>query len=142
MLSSHPPIDGSGDASPEVILMNRDSRFSSPFRRAAARLLQFALIALTFNSTISLHAADDHANRAVKQRVAPVYPELAKRMHVSGVVCVAVTVAPDGSVSATKVVSGNHMLSGAAEDAVHKWKFVPASEESTVEISIDFKAAE
>jgi TonB family protein len=84
----------------------------------------------------SLHAAD--ADRPVKSRVAPVYPELAKRMRISGVVIVAATVTPDGAVSATKTVSGNKMLAGAAEEAVHKWKFVSASAESTVDVSVNF----
>jgi len=82
-----------------------------------------------------LHAADE---RPIKQRVTPTYPELARRMHVSGVVRIAATVAPDGSVTATKTLSGNHMLAEAAEDAVHKWKFASAPDESTVQVDINF----
>jgi TonB family protein len=99
----------------------------------------FAVFALAISVALPLRAADD---RAIKQRVSPTYPELAKRMRVSGVVRVSATVAPDGSVSATKTVSGNHMLSGAAEDAVHKWKFVSAPAESTVEVDINFALAQ
>ena len=108
-------------------------------RKIAAAL---AVFALTISVALPLRAADDHTDRAIKQRVAPAYPELAKRMRVSGVVRVSATVAPDGSVSATKTVSGNHMLSGAAEDAVHKWKFVTAPGESTVEVDINFALAQ
>ena len=91
------------------------------------------------NTTPLLHASDE---RPIKQRFSPTYPELAKRMRVSGVVRVSATVAPDGSVSSTKTVSGNHMLSGAAEEAVHRWKFVPASAESTVEVDVSFALAQ
>ncbi len=98
-----------------------------------------AALALAFLCVLPSHASTD---RAIKQRVAPVYPELAKRMKVSGLVRVSATVAPDGTVSATKVVSGNHMLSGAAEDAVHKWRFVPADSESTVEVDVNFALAQ
>ena len=117
-------------------------RQSSPskFQRIASGLVLLAVIATAMTVALPLHAAD--GDRAIKQRVSPVYPELAKRMHVAGVVRVAATVAPDGSVSATKTVSGNHMLAGAAEDAVHKWKFVSAPEESTVEVDINFAAAQ
>jgi TonB family protein len=108
-------------------------------RRIAAGLAAFAL---AISVASPLRAADDHSDRAIKQRVSPVYPELAKRMRISGVVRVAATVAPDGSVSATKTVSGNHMLAGAAEDAVHKWKFVTASDPSTVEVDINFALAQ
>jgi TonB family protein len=104
--------------------------------------MQLAVFAAAMAIAMPLHAADEHTDRAIKQRVAPTYPELAKRMRITGVVRVSATVAPDGSVSATKTVSGNHMLSGAAEDAVHKWKFVPASDESTVEVDINFALAQ
>ena len=113
--------------------------FLKKSRKIAAAL---AVFALTLSVALPLRAADDHTDRAIKQRVAPAYPELAKRMRVSGVVRVSATVAPDGSVSATKTVSGNHMLSGAAEDAVHKWKFVTAPAESTVEVDINFALAQ
>jgi len=107
--------------------------------RIAARLLQLAVIALAVATTLPLHAGDA---RPIKSRVSPAYPELAKRMRVSGIVRISATVLPDGSVSATKTISGNHMLSGAAEDAVHKWKFVPASDESTVEVDVNFALAQ
>jgi TonB family protein len=114
----------------------------SRYRRIVTGLVQLAVIATAMSLALPLHAADDHSDRAIKQRVAPVYPELAKRMRVSGVVRISATVAPDGSVSATKTVSGNHMLSGAAEDAVHKWKFVAGPDESTVEVDINFALAQ
>jgi TonB family protein len=119
-------------------LQNSDSRY----RRIAAGLAQLAVVAMAMTVALPLRAADDHSDRAIKQRVAPLYPELAKRMRVSGVVRVSATVAPDGSVSATKTVSGNHMLSGAAEDAVHKWKFASAPDQSTVEVDINFALAQ
>jgi TonB family protein len=105
-------------------------------------MLYLAVFSMALAIATPLRASDDHSERAIRQRVAPTYPELAKRMRVSGVVRVSATVAPDGSVSATKTVSGNHMLSGAAEEAVHKWKFVPASDESTVEVDINFALAQ
>ena len=63
-------------------------------------------------------------------------------MRVAGVVRVSATVDPDGKVSATKTISGNSMLAGAAEDAVHKWKFVPATDSSTVEVDVNFALAQ
>jgi TonB family protein len=118
--------------------MTRHTTVTTP-RRIAARLLQLAVVALAITVTLPMHAADA---RPIKQRVAPHYPDLAKRMRVSGVVRVEATVQPDGSVSATKTVSGNHMLAGAAEDAVHLWKFVPASDSSTVEVDVSFALAQ
>ena len=107
--------------------------------RLTSGLLQLAVVAFALTAVLPLHAADE---RPVQRRIVPTYPELAKRMRVSGVVKIAATVAADGSVSATKTVSGNHMLAGAAEDAVHKWKFAPASDESTVEVDVSFALAQ
>jgi TonB family protein len=56
--------------------------------------------------------------------VPPVYPEIAKRMHITGEVELQVTVDPQGKVKDVKPVSGNHVLSSAAEDAVRQWKYV------------------
>ncbi|MDR3726772.1 MAG: energy transducer TonB [Terracidiphilus sp.] len=106
-------------------------------RNTAAKLFQVAALALLVSLALPVpaRAADD---RAVKSRVAPVYPELAKRMKIGGLIKVEATVDPGGSVLDTKTVSGNHMLSVAAEEAVRKWKFVPAAAQSTVEVSINF----
>ena len=89
--------------------------------------------------SVGVRAADE---RAVKSRVAPVYPEIAKRMRIGGVVKLEVTVDAEGRVTDVKAVSGNQMLSVAAEDAVRKWRFVPGSEQSIVEITLNFAAAQ
>ena len=103
----------------------------SKLRRIGAAALCLSALILP----ISLHAWED---RPISRKVSPVYPELAKRMRITGVVKVAATVAPDGSVTGTKIVSGNHMLSGAAEEAVQKWKFTSAPSQSTEEVEINF----
>jgi TonB family protein len=82
--------------------------------------------------------ADD---RRVEKRVPPFYPEIAKRMHISGIVHVEATVAPDGSVTAAKATIGNKMLSLAAEDAVKRWKFIPGNSQSILSIDINFEEA-
>jgi TonB family protein len=77
-------------------------------------------------------------DRKIQKRVPPVYPELARRMHVSGVVRILATVAPNGTVTDVKTIDGNKMLSPAAEEAVKKWKFVAGDSESTVTIDVSF----
>jgi TonB family protein len=49
---------------------------------------------------------------------------------------------PEGTVIETKALSGNHMLSVAAEEAVRKWRFVPAATQSTVEVTVNFAMAQ
>jgi TonB family protein len=98
-------------------------------------LFQAAALALVVALALPARATDE---RAVRSRVAPVYPELAKRLRVGGIIRIEATVDPGGAVVETKTVSGNHMLSVAAEEAVHKWKFMPAAAQSTVEVTVTF----
>ncbi|HTZ89051.1 MAG TPA: energy transducer TonB [Alloacidobacterium sp.] len=111
----------------------RQSAFAAGFQHTALLLL----LAVVY-MVLALPAHADE--RRVEKRVAPVYPEIAKRMRISGVVHVEATVAPDGSVTAVKTTAGNKMLSPAAEDAVKHWKFVPGDSQSTVNIDVNFEA--
>ena len=142
MIPCIPPIHGVSDVSLRgfgMIHITLPTFRLAKVKRAMAGLMQLAIVTLVLAATHPLHAADA---RPIKQRVSPTYPELAKRMRVSGIVKVSATVEPDGSVSATKTVSGNHMLAGAAEDAVHKWKFAPGTDQSVVEVDINFALAQ
>jgi TonB family protein len=76
--------------------------------------------------------------RAIKSKVAPVYPEIAKRLHVTGIVKLEVTIDADGKVTAVKTTSGNHMLAVAAEEAVQKWKFASGPGETTMDLDVNF----
>lgn len=80
----------------------------------------------------------EEITRKVKTKVAPSYPELARRMSISGVVKVQVVVAPNGTVKNTKVVGGHPLLVNAAVDAVKKWRFENASEETTGVVEFKF----
>ncbi len=73
----------------------------------------------------------EEITRKVKSKVAPAYPELARRMNLSGVVRIQVTVSPKGDVKNIKLVGGHPVLAGAALDAVKKWRFEVGPEEST-----------
>jgi TonB family protein len=85
-------------------------------------------------------AAQDAPNevlRRAKSKVSAVYPELARRMSLTGTVKIEVVVAPNGTVKDAKIIGGHPVLAGAALDAVKKWRFEPASTESTG--IVDFK---
>lgn len=79
------------------------------------------------------------SERKVAARVAPVYPDLAKKMHIHGVVKVEVIVRPNGSVKSTRVLGGNPVLVDAAQDAVGKWKFESAQNETTEVVQVSFE---
>ncbi|MGD0791515.1 MAG: energy transducer TonB [Terriglobales bacterium] len=81
-------------------------------------------------------------DRKAKSKVAPVYPELAKRMNITGVVKVQVTVSAKGEIKNTKVVGGHPVLANAALDAVKKWRFEAGPGESTGIVEFRFDPAQ
>lgn len=99
----------------------------------------FPAIALALALTLAISARAD--DRAIKARVAPIYPEIAKRMKVEGTVSVEATVDATGKVTAAKSVGGNALLAPAAEDAVLKWKFDSGAGVSKVKVEINFVLA-
>jgi TonB family protein len=104
-------------------------------RKTGPWLLQAAALAAIVALALPARAGDD---RAVKSRVPPVYPEIAKRMHITGEVRLIATVDAQGKVKDVKPVSGNHMLELAAEDAVRQWKFATGNGDTDVTVSVDF----
>ena len=66
------------------------------------------------------------------------YPAIARMMGLSGVVRVQGVISPSVSVKETKVIGGHPILVTAAVDAVKKWKFDPASAETTGNLEIKF----
>jgi len=83
--------------------------------------------------------AQGEITRRAKSKVEPVYPELARKMNLSGMVKVQVVVSPNGTVKEAKVVGGHPVLAGAALDAVRKWRFEPAAMESSGVVDFKFE---
>jgi protein TonB len=81
----------------------------------------------------------DEGKRKVKSKSSPVYPELARRMNVSGKVKIEVIITPDGHVRSTRVLGGHPLLVQVCQDAVKEWKFFPAPEETTQIVEFDFR---
>ena len=76
--------------------------------------------------------------RKVTSRIAPAYPELARKMRLQGIVKVEAVVRPNGAVKSTRVLGGHPVLVNAATDAVNKWKFEPGPNETTEVIELTF----
>jgi TonB family protein len=100
---------------------------------AAPALLAFALAPLGGHA----QQAREEAPRKAKSKVQAIYPELARKMNLSGTVKVEVVVLPNGTVKGARVVGGHPVLANAALDAVKRWRFEPAAMESTG--IVDFK---
>ena len=118
-----------------------------PFGRLAIRLvgmltrvnplLRALLFAALLTSTAA--AATDDSARKLKNKVAPSYPELAKKLGIVGLVRLEVLVSTDGKVKSITVKGGHPVLADAAEKAVAKWRYVPGTEEA-ISVEVNFRA--
>jgi TonB family protein len=84
-------------------------------------------------------AQNEDLVRRAKTKVQPFYPELARKMNITGTVKIEVVVAPNGSVKDARVVGGHPVLASAALDAAKKWRFEPGGSESTGVIDFKFE---
>ena len=78
------------------------------------------------------------SSRKCKSNPPPEYPELARKMNISGTARVLLTIAPDGNVGTVKELGGNPVLVAALVKAVKKWKYEPAEHASEVEVKFNF----
>ena len=106
-------------------------------RRCICLVLLTLVTVLSISPRAAFADAED-GGRKVKTKVQPVYPDLAKRMNVSGTVKVQVVVAPNGTIKSAKVIGGHPLLIDPAVDAVKKWKFEPGNEETTTTVEFKF----
>jgi periplasmic protein TonB len=83
------------------------------------------------------------ASDIVTRPVKPSYPLLARQMKVQGSVILQALIGRDGIIQDLRVVSGPHILAGAAQDAVRQWHFKPHLEgseavETQAKITVNF----
>jgi TonB family protein len=78
------------------------------------------------------------AQPKVLKKVIPAYPEILKKMNVSGTVRISVTIAADGTVKDIEARGGNAIFIDSVAAAVRSWKFVPGERQRTAEISVTF----
>lgn len=100
-------------------------------------LALYAALALALMPLAGHSQAPVEITRKVKSRIQPSYPELARKMNITGTVKVEVVVTPGGTVKDARLIGGHPVLASAALDAVKKWRFEPAAMESTG--VVDFK---
>lgn len=102
-------------------------------RIIVATVLALSLTAVAFSQNI----ASSSDTRKIVRKTAPAYPELAKRLGVSGAVKLELTVAPNGKVTDVKVVGGHPVLASSAQQTAHNWLFEPGPQ-STEQVIINF----
>jgi len=88
---------------------------------------------------IALFAA--HAAADTRKAVAnpdPEYPEIARRMNISGTVKVELVIGADGTIKSAKVLGGHPVLADAVQKALKKWKYAPGASETTMQLDFKF----
>ena len=103
-------------------------------------LLMCATTAVLLSGPFVRAQQDEAAvERKVVSRVAPSYPDLARKLKLRGIVKLIVVIAPDGKVKSTEVMGGNPVLTQAAVDAVRQWRYEAAPEQThgVVELRFD-----
>jgi TonB family protein len=110
-------------------------------------LRRIALTAMLCLAGISIRhsivfAQDQRESRQIMRRVPPDYPEIAKRMNVTGKVRVEVVIGQDGRVKRTRPLGGHPLLVQSVEKALKDWKFSPAAEQTTQVVQVEFAGTE
>lgn len=97
-----------------------------------------ALLAAILSLVSLCGQAQDVAKRRLLDHAAPVYPALARKMALEGVVRVDALVSSDGKVKSAEIKGGSPVLTQAALDAVRQWKWEPATHETHEIVEVKF----
>ena len=101
------------------------------------RILGGALLAMTLSLGVGNLQAQE--GRKALSNPAPTYPEVAKRLRLTGVVKVQVVIGTDGRIKEKNVIGGHPILVSAVEDTLKNWKYAPASGETTTQLEFNFR---
>ena len=107
--------------------------------RRIATLIVTVALSISLPTLQGIAQTKGALERKIVDKVAPVYPALARRMNMRGVVKLEVVVRANGTVRSAKIVGGNPVLVDSAADAVQKWKFEPAANETTGIVEVTFE---
>jgi TonB family protein len=112
------------------------------FNSALSRRLTSVVLTLLFwtacLSPFARAQKTEQPTRKVVITVKPEYPPLLKHEQIGGLVRLAATVLPSGTVCKVEVRGGNPILAESATAAVMKWKYAPAASQTVEEVSLSF----
>jgi TonB family protein len=108
-------------------------------RPLIAITMGFLIFGAALPTPVSAQDGDVDSPRKIINRAIPVYPELARQMHLEGTVKLQVTVAQNGTVKSVQAVGGSPLLVQAAENSVYKFRWIPAKQESKELVEMRFR---
>jgi TonB family protein len=74
---------------------------------------------------ISVLSASAQDTRKILTKPAPAYPDIARRISLTGTVKLQIVIGTDGKVKDVSVIGGHPVLITAAVEAVKKWRYEP-----------------
>lgn len=105
-------------------------------------LIAIPSAALAQENSSSSAAVKQSSDRKIKSKVNPEYPEVARKMHISGTVRVEAVVEADGKVRDARILGGSPILAQEVVSAVKKWHYQEAPKETVETVEISFRAAD
>ena len=102
--------------------------------------VKIAAICFFMAMTLMLTAVNlpAQSSRKVLSNPEPPYPEVARRLRLSGVVKVQVTIATDGKIKEAKITGGHPIFVNSVEQTLKEWKYAPASTETSAQLEFTF----
>jgi TonB family protein len=99
------------------------------YRKTLLLLTTMALIcAAAVAQDPDMKVSRGDAMKAATSKMSPIYPTMARQLHLEGDVEVEAHITEAGTVESVKPLTGNAVLMMAAVDAMKHWKFTPFTE--------------
>jgi TonB family protein len=108
-------------------------------RDSIRKICGLAFCGLLFCSLPRTVSSQESAELKPLKKVVPAYPDVLKKMGVSGAVHLRVTLAADGSVKNVEVHGGSAILADAASKAVSQWHYAAGAKDRVAEVTVEFE---
>jgi TonB family protein len=107
-------------------------------KRLLATILFSLFVVLSLAAGSFAQQEQAESSRKIVNRVSPQYPEIARTMNLRGSVKAEAVVEPNGAVKSVDVKGGHPVLVRAAQSAIYKWRWAPATRETREAIEVHF----
>jgi TonB family protein len=103
------------------------------------KVVSAALLLLAMGLATLTSPAQEATTRKVLANPPAAYPEVAKRLRLSGVVKVQVVIGTDGLIKDVKLIGGHPLFVNAVQETLKSWKYAPASTETRTTLEFNFQ---
>ena len=104
--------------------------------RREGRILGSALLGMALGLGVANLQAQE--SRKALSNPVPVYPEVAKKMRLTGTVKVQIVIGADGRIKEKNFIGGHPVLVSSVEETLKDWKYAPAGGETTTQLQFNF----